>query len=553
MLRSESISCVVILNGYKPVGIFTERDILKATVQNGKPFLDQPISRYMSSPTVTVTRDVYVYEAYNLLASNNLRHLVVVDGNGIAVGVVTESDLVQHLGLEYFIEVKKIAQIMTRVVYTAAESRSFVEVLEKMSQKNISCIIVEKDKLPVGILTERDVARILIERDDINSLTVGQVMTSPVLVTEVDNPVHNASQLMKEKGIRRLVVVDAKGQIEGVITQTDIVLGLEGKYVEILREVIREKDSQLRETVESLFEKTVYLDNILTSSIDMGIVATDIDLRVNYANPSAESILGCCNGGIIDYDLARVLRDRDVDTSHIDEALDKVRTSRKRYTFHFERRVDKDIRCIRADMSGISDRKGHLIGYVLMLRDITEQKRAEETIRFMAYHDMLTGLPNRALFVDRLNLEMARAVRYQKMLGMMVLDLDGFKDVNDTLGHAAGDLLLKSVARTLERLFRKSDTVARMGGDEFIVLLPDIDSHEHVVAAGEKVKEAFKTPFIVDGYTVNISSSIGMAIYPYHGEDAESLIRNADKAMYCAKENSKSSPTSCLHMLEVGG
>ncbi len=551
ILRREQISCVVVLDGFVPKGMFTERDILRSTVQHGNGFLGRPISEVMSTPLVTVTRDTFVYEAYNLLASNQLRHLVVVDDKGRAIGVVTESNLVEHLGLEHFLEIKKIFQIMTKMVYTTSPKTLLGEVMHRMAVKAISCVIVAEDNRPVGILTERDVARLVQEHEDVTDIPISQVMSAPVLISKVDTPVHTAAQVMKTQGVRRLVVVDGKGEIEGILTQTDIVRGLEGRYVEILKEVIQEKDVQLRETVESLFEKTIYLDNILTSSIDMGIVAANDGFVVTYANPAAGEILGCGSKKIDGRPLTEILKNIGVAPALLLDAAQLLIHDHQRHTVHFERRLEGETRYIRAVVSGIRDKGESLVGYVLMLRDVTEQKKAEETIRFLAYHDMLTGLPNRALFADRLNMAMARAIRYNKIIGVMVLDLDDFKSVNDTMGHAAGDLLLKSIARLLEGVVRRTDTVARMGGDEFFVLIADIDSPEGARTAGEKVSEALKGPFLVDGHSLHISASIGIAVYPGHGEDAEELIRKADQAMYRAKEQGRDTGASCVCMLPV--
>lgn len=173
------------------------------------------------------------------------------------------------------------------------------------------------------------------------------------------------------------------------------------------------------------------------------------------------------------------------------------------------------------------------------LTDITERTQAEQELAYMATHDPLTGLPNRMLFNDRLNLELAHAQRNQKRLAVMLLDLDRFKDVNDTLGHSVGDQLLQAVGGRLARLMRKSDTVARMGGDEFLLLLPEITWVEDPAKIAQKVLDAFRQTFVFDGHELYITPSIGIAIYPPDGEDADTLVRNADIAMYRAKEGGR--------------
>ena len=169
-------------------------------------------------------------------------------------------------------------------------------------------------------------------------------------------------------------------------------------------------------------------------------------------------------------------------------------------------------------------------------QEIAERKRAEKSVKYLAYHDALTGLPNRRLFNERLDLEIAHANRNRFKLAIMLLDLDHFKDVNDTLGHSVGDLLLKAAAQRLRGELRQSDTVARMGGDEFMLILPEIAGEEAAGTVAGKILEAFREPFEFDGHEMRITTSVGIALYPDDGKDVEVLMRNADIAMYRAKE-----------------
>jgi diguanylate cyclase (GGDEF)-like protein/PAS domain S-box-containing protein len=174
-----------------------------------------------------------------------------------------------------------------------------------------------------------------------------------------------------------------------------------------------------------------------------------------------------------------------------------------------------------------------------IFRDITERKRAEETIKHLAYHDVLTHLPNRTLFKDRLTQALAQAHRKGRMVAVLFLDLDQFKVVNDTVGHAEGDRLLQRVAKRLAGLVREGDTVARVGGDEFVLLLAEAVEVEDAVEVAERILESFKGPWTLQGQEFRVTTSIGIATYPSDGEDAESLLRNADTAMYRAKEHGR--------------
>ena len=173
---------------------------------------------------------------------------------------------------------------------------------------------------------------------------------------------------------------------------------------------------------------------------------------------------------------------------------------------------------------------------LLAIEDITERKKYEEKIQQMAFHDSLTGLPNRKLFSDRLGIVLAQARRNKKKVGIVMLDLDNFKDVNDTLGHDVGDTLLKAVAERLSVILRKSDTVARFGGDEFVLIFPDMEVIEEAIQVVQKIIDRFHKPFLIDTHQLVVTTSIGIAVYPNDGMDEEILMKNADIAMYQAKQ-----------------
>ena len=172
-------------------------------------------------------------------------------------------------------------------------------------------------------------------------------------------------------------------------------------------------------------------------------------------------------------------------------------------------------------------------------RDITDRKRAEEVISYQAYHDILTDLPNRILFKDRLGLAVIQAKRKQTELAVMFIDLDRFKLVNDTLGHVKGDELLQQAAGRLKECLRKGDTLARQGGDEFTIVLPELRDRDDARMVADKFLEVLQEPFDLDGHAVHISASIGIAVYPAHGESIDELLRHADIAMYQIKGQGK--------------
>jgi len=170
---------------------------------------------------------------------------------------------------------------------------------------------------------------------------------------------------------------------------------------------------------------------------------------------------------------------------------------------------------------------------------LTRLKRTNEQITHLAHHDNLTELPNRILFYDRLNQEIKKARRHKESVAVLFLDLDGFKTINDTLGHDSGDTLLREAAGRIVTCVRDSDTVARIGGDEFTVILSSVATRESIVNVAKKIVEAIADPFMLNGKNCRITVSIGIALYPDNGETAEQLLKIADAAMYLAKNSGK--------------
>lgn len=184
----------------------------------------------------------------------------------------------------------------------------------------------------------------------------------------------------------------------------------------------------------------------------------------------------------------------------------------------------------------VRDRHGHVAYHVLMFYDITERKQAEDKMRLLAHFDALTGLPNRILFDDRLVQAVLSAQRHQENVGLLFVDLDKFKQVNDRHGHIVGDLLLQEVSKRMGECVRSCDTVSRRSGDEFVVLLPTIRDRQDAMIVSERIRTALELPFEIEGLTLQISASAGLALFPEDADDPRDLFHRADMAMYRAKK-----------------
>jgi diguanylate cyclase (GGDEF)-like protein/PAS domain S-box-containing protein len=223
------------------------------------------------------------------------------------------------------------------------------------------------------------------------------------------------------------------------------------------------------------------------------------------------------------------------------KAYNKVYKTGESHTgFAFKvKRKDGSIGYAETSISLIKNEQGKPIGFRSVGRDVTERKQFEQKLEEMATHDALTGLPNRTLLQDRFGIAVANAQRNKKKVAIMSLDLDLFKNVNDMLGHDMGDKLLIAAAGRLTGALRKSDTVVRMGGDEFVLLLWEVDHKDDAVIVAEKISEDFRQPFVINGHSLNVTISIGIATYPEDAEDLETLTKKSDAAMYYSKDHGR--------------
>jgi diguanylate cyclase (GGDEF)-like protein/PAS domain S-box-containing protein len=272
--------------------------------------------------------------------------------------------------------------------------------------------------------------------------------------------------------------------------------------------------------------------------------------RFRYANPAMSEISGYSREELMDTnfwsmvhpDFRDVVRQRGIARQRGEEKLPGS------YEFQIVRK-DGEVRWVQFS-AGVIERDGEPAGLGTAF-DITERKRAEEQIRSLAYLDPLTGLPNRLLFNDRVTVAVAQAHRNQQRLAVIFLDLDRFKVINDSLGHTIGDRLLREVAQRLLAGVREGDTVARLGGDEFTLLLPGVLRAEDAAKIAEKLLEGLRQSFRLDGRELFVTASVGISLYPDDGHDTETLIKNADTAMYRAKEQGRDNYQLYTHAMNA--
>lgn len=299
---------------------------------------------------------------------------------------------------------------------------------------------------------------------------------------------------------------------------------MEGVLIDITEE--KEREEEIRK-LSSAVEQS--------SSV---VVITDTEGRIEYVNPKFEKVTGYSREEVVGKTTG-ILKSEKTDPEKC-KKLWKTILSGKEWKGEFlNKRKNGEYYWEYTSISPIRNDEGEITHFVAVKEDITERKKTEDILQHQAYHDPLTGLPNRLMFMDKLYMLVSESQRSRQKFAVMFMDLDRFKLVNDTLGHDMGDKLLIGVAVKLKEYLRKGDIIARIGGDEFTLLLPGIKDKHGAARVGQKIVDIFKEPWKVDTHELYITTSIGISIFPYDGQDVQTLMKNADMAMYSAKEGGR--------------
>jgi diguanylate cyclase (GGDEF)-like protein/PAS domain S-box-containing protein len=284
---------------------------------------------------------------------------------------------------------------------------------------------------------------------------------------------------------------------------------------------------------------------VTLNCIGDAVVCTNISGEITFLNLVAERMTGWSWQEATSRPMTEVFRildatSRETTPNPMQRAIGQNRTVHLPSNCILIRRDGFEIP-IEDSVAPIHDRQGQATGAVIVFRDVSAARAMALQMAHSAQHDFLTGLPNRMLFNDRVNQAIGLAPRHNKKVAVLFLDLDGFKHINDSLGHPIGDKLLQSIAKRLVDCVRGSDTVSRQGGDEFVVLLSEMEQSEDAAISALRILQAVAEPHSIDKHDLHVTASIGVSVYPDDGQDAETLIKNADTAMYQAKENGRQS------------
>jgi diguanylate cyclase (GGDEF)-like protein/PAS domain S-box-containing protein len=315
-------------------------------------------------------------------------------------------------------------------------------------------------------------------------------------------------------------------------------------YVQTVEDITERKtvEAVLRAADESLYEEKERAQ-VTLNSIGDAVVTTDPAGKVSYLNLVAERMTGWSREDALGQPLADVFRiidgtTREVATNPAQRAIAENRTVGLAADCVLVRRDGVEF-AIEDSAAPINDRNGRVTGAVIVFHDVSESRAMAEKMAYLAQHDFLTGLANRALLTERLSRAIGLAKRHKKQVALLFVDLDNFKGINDSLGHTVGDQLLKLVADRLVTCVRSTDTVCRQGGDEFVILLAEIEQLQDAANVADKLLVALAVPQQVGEHDLGVTLSVGISVYPDDSHDVDTVMQNADTAMYQAKASGR--------------
>ncbi|WP_419796882.1 MAG: EAL domain-containing protein [Terasakiella sp.] len=530
-MQEAGVSSILVEEKGVPIGIWTERDSLRLDVSNLAVF-DRPVRDLMNAPVKSIREEISIGAAAVRFKEEKVRHLLVLSKDNTPCGIITQTDVILKHGEEYYLTVKTVEQTITVAAPIAPEHISFSEALKIIQNAPQAAVCVLFNDNSYGIVTEKDVTRFLSQRSFPE--TIGEAASRPLKTISKDANLLEARNMLVKTGFRHLGVADDHDNIIGLISFSGILSSLQFEYVRRINSILEERSQALRASQNSLH----LAHKIIEASLD-GIIIVNSQGKIDYVNPTFTHVTGYSSDEAVGQTPA-LLKSGRHEENYYTEMWQQLQIDGYWQGEIWNRRKNGEVYPEWLTITAIRNDAGDIYQYAGIFCDISERKNQENQIRRLAYFDELTKLPNRRLFSDRLNMAVARSKRHHERLAIMFVDLDHFKKINDTLGHNTGDALLVEAAERLKHCTRDEDTVARMGGDEFILLFPDIESVDEVTKVAQRIVEAFSDPFIVDQQNLFVTASLGISVFPDDGEDTETIIKNADVAMYRSKDAGRS-------------
>lgn len=530
MTAARYSSILVTQNG-AIVGIWTERDALALDMSDPLAF-QAPIGDHMASPVKTIHIGADLGEAAVHFREEKVRHLLAVDDDGTVRGIVTQTDIVLNQGLEYYLSLRQVKSVFNGSYPVVASNVPLAAAVRTMLAGRFDALLVAYPDGSHGIFTERDVLHRVGGTQSL--FEVGESASHPLVCVTLDTSLYQARKLLVERQLRHLGVTGSDGRLRGLLAFSDILTNIESDYIRQLRDALKEREHSLALSLQHLRLAA----KVFKSTLE-GIMVTNARQIIESVNPAFTQITGYKAHEVIGKTPA-ILSSGRHDAAFYQKMQSDLSVHGHWQGEIWNRRRSGEIYPEWLTINTVRNTRGEAVNFVGVFSDITKRKAAEKQMQFLAYHDGLTGLPNRELFYDRLEHAIAHAHRNRRMVAVMFLDLNKFKQINDTLGHHVGDQLLQMVAQRLTASVREGDTVARLGGDEFIVVLESVAQAADVSSVAQKIMAALSQPIHLDEHEINVGTSIGISLYPTDGEQPHALIKCADAAMYLAKQGEHS-------------
>ncbi|MEO5373986.1 MAG: EAL domain-containing protein [Alphaproteobacteria bacterium] len=519
-------------NDDRPVGIWTERDALACLCHPER--LADPIAHWMSSPVKTVDAQVTIGDASIHMKENGIRHLLVVDeggGQGEVRGIISQSDVVLNHGIECFMQLREIGTVLRRKHEWVKSAATLSEVAAMMHDRGVDAVAVNYDDGVHGILTERDVVRLLSQA--VTAGDVGQYASRPLITVPLSDSLYTARRVLAANNLRHLGVVDDDGGLVALLSFADILEGIELEYVAELRHTLQEREEAL-----ALSRGKLRLAGKVFETTLEGIVITDAAGIINSVNPAFCNLIGYGEGELIGKPLSVVGSGR-----HGPDFFRRMaETLRQDGTWQGEiwgRRKDGELFLKMVTVTGIADEGRGWSNFAAIFADIVSNEQNAARLHYLANYDPLTTLPNRSQFIERLGQASERARAQKYMVGLLFVDIDRFRGINEALGYGAGDDLIVAMSQRIVDAVGEEGWVARLGGDQFGVLLSRVASEQHPARAAHAILDRIAAPLIIHGQDLYVTASIGIGMFPADTSDHRALLTCAELALGGAKQQGR--------------
>jgi len=521
-------SSVIVVEEESVVGIWTEADAMRLDYSN--PLVDSVrIGSLMSKPVQSISRKANLGELGIFFDEKGIRHCLVVNENGSPYSIVTRSDLVYSLGTEQYLSCGFLESFNLTMLSSVSVSASLSETVEIMRKSGEDAVLLVDDQgTATSIFTQRDLIKLIANKH--TEVLSTSSSYHPLVKVPQSITVSEASESLRNKHLRYLMVEDGKHEPISFISLKTIHRIIVLNYISQLRDLLKGSDHALSLTTHQL----ALAGKVIESSFN-SVMITEPDGTIISVNSAFTKVLGFLPHEVIgkastvlrsdlhDEEFYRKLRQQLLEEGHWNGEV-------------WSRRKDGDIVPQHLSITAICDDHNQVHQYAAIFEDRTRQKQIEKKIHRLANIDDLTGLPNRSRFNDKLTGAINTAISDDSQLAVLLIDFDRFNQVNATLGHEAGDQIICHFSKLLKRIIRSGDTVARLGGDTFAILLAEIEGLEGVTRIANSILNKSSDAFFVDESTLYLTTSIGISCYPQDGNTVESLLRTADTAIHRVKD-----------------